>query len=122
MDLSLNMGHAVIHHLININVRFHFSSMFSKHATLELLLSRLHWSEVDLQLLVVPAGDSHASHVSDHSVLSRVGGRPWCPGPRVAWPGPHQGWVTAGGHWPALHCSRRRPQRAQRKRPGLTHT
>lgn len=75
MDLSLNMGYAVIHHLININVRFHFSSMFSKHATLELLLSRLHWSEVDLQLLVVPAGDSHASHVS------RVGAAPGVPGP-----------------------------------------
>ena len=73
------------------------SIMFSKHETLELLLSRLHWSEVDLQLLVVPAGDSHASHVSDHSVLSRVGGRPWCPGPRVARPGQHQ--ALAGSHW-----------------------
>ena len=85
------------------------SSMFSKHATLELLLSRLHWSEVDLQLLVVPAGDSHASHVS------RVRGRPRCPGPTVS--AGRQLAIRAGSHqWPpvvtgspALHCSQAPP-------------
>ena len=84
------------------------SSMFSKHATLELLLSRLHWSEVDLQLLVVPAGDSHASHVS------RVRGRPRCPGPPVS-AGRHQGWVTplaTSGH--GLSCSPLQPGAALR--------
>ena len=94
-------------------------SMFSKHATVELLLSRLHWSEVDLQLLVVPAGDSHASHVS------RVRGRPWCPGPVSAGRRPGLGHNTSGhGPQPVLStAARRRPQRGelwsehQRKRP-----
>lgn len=77
--------------------------MFSKHATVELLLSRLHWSEVDLQLLVVPAGDSHASHVS------RVRGRPWCPGPVSAGRRPGLGHATSGHGACALHCSQAPP-------------
>ena len=87
--------------------------MFSKHATVELLLSRLHWSEVDLQLLVVPAGDSHASHVS------RVRGRPWCPGPVSAGRRPGLGHNTSGhGPQPVLStAARRRPQRALERAP-----